>query len=60
LRLTRVTDAEELDLASHTRAAKLHQLHQLRGGDGPPPDQPRPQDNGWGSFRVVSAAQDGV
>lgn len=55
VQLTRVTDPAELDRAWHTRAAKLHRL---RGADGAPPDNPRPQANGWWSFRVVSAAQD--
>lgn len=55
VRLTRVTDPAELDRAWQTRAAKLHRL---RGGEGEPPDTPRPEANGWWSFRVVSAVQD--
>lgn len=55
VRLARVTDPAELDLAWRTRAAKLHRL---RGSEGAATDNPRPEDGAWWSFRVVSAAQD--
>ncbi len=53
VQLTRVTDESELDKAWRTRAAKVHRL---RGGDGAPAENPRPDDGAWWSFRVVSAA----
>lgn len=54
VRLERVLDRAELDLAWATRSAKLHRL---RGGEGAVPDAPRPEAGGWWSFRVTSATQ---
>lgn len=55
VRLSHVTDADEIDVAWRARTAKLHAL---RIGDGsPPPDTPRPDDAAWWTFRVLSAAE---
>lgn len=53
--LSHVTDAEEIDGAWQARTAKLHAL---RVGDGsPPPQNPRPDDAAWWTFRVLSAGE---
>lgn len=48
----RVTDSAMKDRAW---AARIGKLHALRGTGGPMPDTPRPPDDAWWTFRVVSA-----
>lgn len=53
VRLTRVTDPGEADLAWRVRLEKLSNLN--GPGAGTPVDTPRPSDEQWWTFRVESA-----
>lgn len=50
--LSRVTDAEEKDLAWRTRSAKLQRLRGEEVDEAPP----RPEDDAWWTFRVEHAS----